>query len=428
MNDKELLILVSTTLFLIILSYLYYKKNTKFKIGLYILLIYTVASIMSIIYVFQPYSWLYLNGQSQWWPILYWMILFLITCLPIFKFDKLNFTKVDCNLSFLYKICTFGFIISIIPFFEQLALAHDLFSASSVADVALELHDEADLEGLSIISRNLLRVNIAIYDLSFLALLLLFLQKKKNRFAIFCVLFIIATRNLTGIIVGHRSSFIEVLQKLILVAFITFPLQNAVQKKKMLKIVAFSFAIFFGFFLLITIGRAMSYNESNSEFTLIAFLSRYMGEQFLLFNEYLPLMKETSGGELTCWYFMKILGMDVNDLTNDYMYFTLTNLQGIPQNVFYSYIGNFVQDFGFFATAIILPILSLIFTFAIKTKNNTISLSTLFLFVFYASIIMRGVTSYPYCGTHGKFVIFSLIVYFILRYVERKKGNIHQTL
>ena len=62
MNDRELIILVSTTVFLFLISYLYYKKKTRFKIGLYILLVYTLSSIMSIVYVFQPYSWSYLNG------------------------------------------------------------------------------------------------------------------------------------------------------------------------------------------------------------------------------------------------------------------------------------------------------------------------------------------------------------------------------
>ena len=56
MNDKELFILVTTTVFLFIISYLYYKKKTRFKIGLYILLVYTLSSIMSIVYVFQPYN------------------------------------------------------------------------------------------------------------------------------------------------------------------------------------------------------------------------------------------------------------------------------------------------------------------------------------------------------------------------------------
>ena len=338
MNDKELKILIVTTIFFFITSYIYYRKNTSFKIGLYILLVYTLSSVMSIVYVFQPYSWAYLNGQSTWWPIIYWVVLFLITCIPIFNFDNTKITKIDYDIGFLYTICKIGFIISIIPFCEQLLHAHSLFlgeSGDDIAQVAFSLHDENDgLEGISFLSRNLLRVNIAIYDLSFVMLIIFFLQSKKNKFAIFCILFIIVTRNLTGIISGHRSSFIEVMQKLILITLITFPLVDKVKKKQILQIITISFGIFLGFFLLITIGRSLVYSERNSDFTFIAFLSRYMGEQFLLFNEYLPIMRETTNGEITCWYFMDILGLNPNELTHDYYYSTLTRLQGIPQNVF----------------------------------------------------------------------------------------------
>lgn len=426
MNDKELLILVSTTVFLIILSCLYYKKKTKFKIGLYVLLIYTLSSIMSIVYVLQPYSWSFLNGASQWWPIIYWMTIFLITCIPIFRFDVSKVSEIGYNNDFLLKVCKIGFLISIIPFFEQLITAsHTLIGAGDFAQTALALHDDNDgIEKLSIISQLLLKVNIAIYDLSFLILLVLFMQKKKNNFAIFCILFIITTRNLTGLIVGHRSSFIEVLQKLILIALIALPLVDRVKRKKILKVVSLGLITFLALFLIITIGRSMGYNERDSDFTLIAFLSRYMGEQFLLFNEYLPIMRETTGGEFTCWYFLEALGLNPHELSHDYYYITLTRLQGIPQNVFYSYIGNFVQDFGFFATAIILPLVSMFFVWLTKVRGNKIPLSTLYIFVFYTSIIMQGVTSYCYNGTHGKFFIFSFLIYFVLKHVEQKKSKL----
>lgn len=426
MNDKELLILVTTAVFLVLISYLYYKKKTRFKLGLYILLVYTLSSIMSIVYVFQPYSWSYLNGKSQWWPIIYWMFIFFLTCIPIFNFDKSKVTHIEYDNNFLVTICKFGFFISIIPFFEQLfSASHLLLGGNDLAQMALSLHDDNDgMENLSLLSQLLLKVNIAIYDLSFLMLLVFFLQNKKNNFALFCIIFIIATRNLTGLIAGHRSSFIEVLQKLILITLIALPLVDKIKRTKILKIVSISFAVFLGFFLIITIGRSLAYNERDSEFTLIAFLSRYMGEQFLLFNEYLPSMKETIGGEITCWYFLDILGLNPHELSRDYYYITLTRLQGIQQNVFYSYIGNFVQDFGFIITAVILPFISMVFAKLTKVRGNKIPLSTLYIFVFYTSIILQGVTSFCYNGTHGKFIIFSFIIYLILKHVEQKKSKL----
>lgn len=124
---------------------------------------------MSIVYVFQPYSWSYLNGKSQWWPIIYWMFIFFLTCIPIFNFDKSKVTHIEYDNNFLVTICKFGFFISIIPFFEQLfSASHLLLGGNDLAQMALSLHDDNDgMENLSLLSQLLLKVNIAIYDLSF---------------------------------------------------------------------------------------------------------------------------------------------------------------------------------------------------------------------------------------------------------------------
>ena len=418
MNSNELLIQATTFIILLTITLLYYKQARNFKVGAYVIAIYALSAIMGIVYMFQPYAWYYLNGQSTWWPIIYWMILFFITCIPIFEFDKKRIDTIEYDPKLIYRIAVFGFVISIIPFLEQAFLARSLFDSVTVA---LDLHDEeGGMDKLSSISRFLLRINISLYDLSFVILLLLLLEKKKRKFPLFCVVFIIITRNLTGVITGHRSSFIEVMQKLILVALIAYPLQTKENKKKMIKLISYSFALFFGFFLLITIGRSIAYEEKNSEFTLLAFLSRYMGEPLLLFNEYLPLMKANSDGQLTCNFFLDILGLTSNELDHAYMYGSLQRTTGIPQNVFYSYIGDFVMDFGFVAAFIILTGISLFFWKLTRFKNGKIALSTLFIFVMYTSILMGGITSWKYNGSHGKFLLFSFFVYFLLKIHENK--------
>lgn len=66
----------------------------------------------------------------------------------------------------------------------------------------------------------------------------------------------------------------------------------------------------------------------------------------------------------------------------------------------------------------------MVFAKLTKVRGNKIPLSTLYIFVFYTSIILQGVTSFCYNGTHGKFIIFSFIIYLILKHVEQKKSKL----
>lgn len=97
------------------------------------------------------------------------------------------------------------------------------------------------------------------------------------------------------------------------------------------------------------------------------------------------------------------------------MYGKLTRIQGIPQNIFYTYIGNFVQDFGFFFAAIIISISSFAVRAITKVRGSVMKISTLFFIFSWASIILRGVTSFCYNGSNGKFAILTIIIYFFLR-------------
>ena len=100
------------------------------------------------------------------------------------------------------------------------------------------------------------------------------------------------------------------------------------------------------------------------------------------------------------------------------MYGYLESFTGIPQNIFYTYIGSFVHDFGFLIGALLLMMMSLFFSLLMREYSSVMPISKLFLVVFYASIILEGVTSFPYCGEGGKFFIWSFVVYFVLRLLK----------
>ena len=422
--NEELIVLFLTTIFFATLAIIFYLQKTRYRIALYATCIYGISSVMSIIFYFQPLTHTngQLNGNISVFPLIYWIVLFLITIIPLIQFDRSSIQSFKCNSRILHYIAFFGFVVSIIPFFEQLMLAPELMGGGAIEELGQsigDLHDNATLDNMSFLGRNGLRFNIAIYDLSFIILFLQFLQIKKNKKVMFYLFVIIVTRNLTGIIAGHRSAAIEVVMKIILITLIAYPLIESEQKKAIRKYMYWIFGVVGVVFLIITIGRQMLYSVTkSSDFTMAYYLSWYAGEGLINFNQYLPIMKHTTDGQLTCWYFLQLLGQNPPQLTYEYMYGEMTNIQGIPQNIFYTYIGNFVQDFGFFITALLLPLISLIVKGATRVRDTVMPISTLYLFVFFTSIILQGVTSYCYCGHHGKFVIWNLLIYFLLRVLK----------
>lgn len=415
--NQEVEVLLTTTFLLSLLGYFYYRMRTRFKVGLFAILLFCFSSIMSIVYYFQPLS--NLNGNITWWPLFYWFAFFVITLIPLIQFDKSNVCKVTYNLSILNNIVKVGFYLSIIPFVEQFLQIPMLLSqmnSGGLGDVMVAAHDTGSLDNLSFISRNLLRVNIAIYDLCFLILLVHFMQPRKNTKMIFYLIVILLTRNLTGLIAGHRAAALELIFKMFIIALIATPLIGIKARKTMWKSIVWVFAGTFFVFAIITVGRAAFYGETKGDdFTLVYFLSWYAGEGLVNFNQFLPLMRHTTDGEICFWTILDLLGQQPHELTYEYYYGPLVKLQGIPQNIFYTYIGNFVQDLGFFGAGVWLVVMSASMTIITKIRGTVVPISKLFLVVFYANIIVRGVTSYCYDGEHGKFIFLSFILYIYLK-------------
>ena len=414
--DSQVLLLSITALVFILITWFTYRMYKQFQVSTYVWGVYTLCSVMSIVYYFQPMSVFYLYGNVTVLPTIYWLLCMFILMRPIYKFDKSRIVGINYDLAFLRKIAIFGLIISIYPLMEQILLIPKLWAAQGgdFSDAVSSLHDENSIDDImSGLGRNLLRVNIALYDLSFILLIVFFMQPKRDRLAIFSLLVILLTRNATSLLTGHRSSLVEVFLKLALVTIIAIPLLSQANKKFLLKSLSIVVICFFSAFAVITVGRVITHGAKEEDFTLIYFLSRYMGESLIHFNEKLPLMHDVAGGRLCFTPIAEIIYNE--DLTSKAFWDWLEQKQHVPQNIFYTVIGNFVQDFGFIATLIISIIVSSLMNGLIKVKNGIVSVSTLYIFVLYATILLNGITSWMYAGVHFKFLLFGIFVYFILK-------------
>lgn len=414
--NNELIVLIGSTILLMCFCIWSYRQGNMFKTTATVVGIYSLSSIASIVYYCQPYSALLLNGRISWLPFIYWMVLFMICLIPLIQFDKVHVDTVK-SLTALDGVAKFGFWISIIPLIEQVLIGYRLlFGTSGLEEAIMAAYEDATLDQLSVISRNLLRINIGLYDLSFLILFTYFIRPVKNRNILIYALVIIMTRNVTGLMMASRGAMVDMGLRMVLMYVISFPFLSIEAKKLINKCMLICIVIFGAIFASISIGRQVSYSENvNEGFTMTYFLSRYMGESLINFNQYLPLMKETTGGEICFWSVLDYLGFEPHELTKDYFYGVLSSKQNIPQNVFYTYIGNFVQDLGFIGAFIWLSFVAIFFKAITQIKGSAVSLSVLFAFSFYATMMLNGVISFQYAGSHGKFVIWNIFIYIFLR-------------
>ena len=401
---------------LLLLALWYWNHKMRYRTGLYVICFYLFSSMMSILFYFQPLA--NLNGQISFWPFFYWFLVFVLTLLPLYQFDTSKIRVFKYNLSKLNNIIKWGALLSIFPLIEQIAYIPSLVFGHGVdlGESLVDMHNDGGvLNQLSFIGRNLLRVNIAIYDLAYIVLFVNLLQDKVDRKTIMSVLIILLTRNLTGILQGHRSSLIDVGIRTILIIVLLYPSINK-EKKRLLNKIGFCIFGFAGvIFGVITIGRQMYYSVMYGEdFTMIYFLSRYAGEGLVNFNQFLPLMKNTIGGGLTCWPIVEFLGLNPPDIYNNF-WNQIEKIQGIPQNIFYTYIGSFVQDFGFLMTPFVLVIPVLIVKNVTYVRSRVMPVSKLYIYVMYVSSLLNGVTSFSYCGENMKFLLWSIIIYIYLR-------------
>lgn len=417
--NQEIAVLVATPLLFGLLLLLCRRCRPRYQVTFYIICLYAFSSVMSIVFYFQPLA--NLNGNITWWPMIYWFSLFGITLFPIWQFDTSHVCHFKYDVKLLDKMVRWGALLSAIPFWEQMTMIPSLVMGgeSDLGETMVDLHNNGVLDEMSFVGRNLLRLNIAIYDLTFIILFIQFIRERKNKVVILSCFFIIITRNLTGILAGHRSAAIGVLFKVILIIVIVYPLIGRSQKKLLKKSLLGIISVVGAVFIVITVGRQMAYSVTYGEdFTMTYFLSRYAGEGLINFNQFLPQMKHYTDGLYTSWTLLQMLGMNPHELDYDYMYGYLESFTGIPQNIFYTYIGSFVHDFGFLIGALLLMMMSLFFSLLMREYSSVMPISKLFLVVFYASIILEGVTSFPYCGEGGKFFIWSFVVYFVLRLLK----------
>lgn len=408
------------------LTYNYYKNNGV-KLFLYILVIYTVSAFCSVMYIHTDFFVIRnkLQYEITYLPFLYWILAFWIVTSPIRTYDKLNNLSLCYSLSIVRYICIVGFLLSLLPLLEMLPKVGTIFNASNLAVMMSDLHDDDDKDlGLSMIGNLCFQLLNYGYSLFLLCILPLFKNLKENKFYLFCVFFVILTMNFCAIINSTRGILVETIINLGVLFVIYLPWLSPKERQKILKyLLGFLLSTFF-IFALLTVMRNKIYVQSEESSTLSAFIFQYGGEGFINFNQYMDKIIHHTNGDFCFYTFKRMLGCDVPDTYRGYLY-TIEDYVGIRLMIFYTFIGFFVIDIGYWGTLLFFLLISRIVKVPIN-KIKSISFANLYLIFWYASIIANGTSLYKFSLKASNHIIFMLLIYILLKKVS--KGTKKETL
>ncbi len=407
-------IIIGYSIFCIIVFLIALKKITNNTFIKYIIAIWTISSLFSIIYY---------NASKEYtritiMPYIFFIVSMLCILYPMAAYNDKRMI-ITLNNAYAFKcVVVFLCIISILPFIENIIHVISTYSISSSSALA-DIYDDkmsGDLNKTKILSfysfpgKICNSLNLKFQKCSLLLLFIYLCQLKKNKYILIGLIIASINPILYSLIFAGRSS---VVFSCVEACFYYFFFKNylSAQTKSNIKqagIILFSFAAIG--FAIMTLAR---YNNSEGaqSVSLLGWISLYAGEGTLNFNNYMWHTHAFTEGDNCFGFFKSILGFNTfTDLLERRAYWGPK--MGISPVRYYTFIGDFYSDLSYFT----LPIL-LIIGLAIKKvfSRKRIKITTLYMTMLVMLQCITGFTCYTnkvYSATFD-LVVSILIIYFL---------------
>ena len=401
------------------------KANNWINLSNFTLLIWVVASISSIVFVYSDIRDYHNIGII---PAIFWCLLFYITMKPMLQFSY----DPDCGLlmnhSLLRMLCIVFCIASIFPFIELLIqfipalLSGGGPSGGDLAEAMADLHDDRQ-EGeqievvhfsiLSLVCFKLINYSILLPSFVFFAsmseLNTLFPNSRTRKYIIAGFIMLFLSLCMNSFLNAQRSMIARNLMTWI-GAFVLFYSYYYDTIKKILirsiSIVGMCAVLGLAFITIARFTVAQDRATAVHDRTIAGWVSLYLGEGLLNYNEYVWNMNCPTEGDVTMLYYKKLFGYD--RIIDDYHRRNFwTGRTGIPQHIFYTHIGAFVEDFTPIGALLILGIFSFCASNILRQPRGVpISWSKLYFLLILFYIIANGYCYYAFGGLNKGFRLF----------------------
>lgn len=410
---NQLFCIIIYAILWLVTSIIAYIKIRKINLATLLVTGYFITSLTSIYFYFNaPVSREIFNVTFGPFIFLYFCIL--ITIYPILRYNKV--------LDYIYlppikdHHIVLGFLLVISPFIIDSFI--ELFLASLSAD-AISLSDAYETDANTVV-RSLSKIGVWGYLIShYLAYLwpILFFYCLSQS-SLYCKISIIALlafmiEIMQGYVGGNRVTLV----RFILYFFIVFALMKNNLSKLMLKRIKISSIVVLGIIIsAISIITIVRLDGLSVDFDMQSFLSLYTGEGCIRFSQYIWELDKTSNGDTCFSLFKDLFGFDTfvdNMERRDYYegYFK------IPTYIFYTYIGDFVQDLGKIGTLLLCLFVNRVLIFILKinvSKYVKCNFITIFILSTILEIFYFGFMYYNFKTYSDQLQLFSSLIAVLL--------------
>ena len=410
MEQSELLVLYNFIAYLT--TFLVVYKIRGNSLGIYLLLLYTICSLSSILYVTNPlYKGFTLEADMSWQPFVYLYLCLMILLWPSFNIRADN---IDISLSNM-QIKRIDYIVNIVIFMQLVCfvlLLPDILRVLKSSDLAASrelVYGGADESPITLLYNNkitkyfdLIVIGLKPYIL-LLGFYVAFINKnlrKKGHFFFWLTLTYSVMRSLVIVSRG------EIVFLLLYLFFIILLFKKSINPQIYKKLVLFS-AVAVGFFIPFFWAISVSRFDDLASF----FLFRYAGESMCNFNG--NLFDQLKGTiDFNIYFPLFAIGQNYAFSNTLEKWDLIMKQSGVSGQYFYTIIGGFLFCFGKVGTILLCCLINR--CYSLVTSFRFSSLSKILPLCLLSDMMIKGIFLFPLQGLTGNLEIVSLFVLMIL--------------
>lgn len=424
MDNSQIIIIADALVYLLTFVY-WLRKKDIFNVGVVILLIMTISHAVALFYYTITRDLQMLKVDIQILPFIYLYLMIMLTIWPFLSSNEIKRID-DTGLQPLIKyLSIFAIVVNFEPLVENVVLS---FNSNTEYSELYDAMREGDLDIYSPIGSTLmgwsnqLRIFVPISFFYFLT------QKKKEKTLIVGLLLCFINGILFWINRGGRGGVvIQVL--LFFFAFSYFRTQFSKDYlKKIMRYTALCTFPLVGVFVLISASRYDSLSEKSSNVEsigLVGGMMNYISEGPVRFNGVMWDGKHNTNGDVNFNYLKDLLGMKTYTTyeKRDDHYFAKN---GRRIEVFYTYIGDFVSDFGPYGAAIMCFILYF-FGRGLTKQNGVVPFQNLLLITVLLQLYSIGFASNLYRAYgYQRNIMYMVVLFVIMKVINEREMNVNK--
>ena len=416
MGSVEVLLL-NALLYSITLIYFY--KKYDLSVGVIMWLLYTISSWSSFLFVQQPgYVGTIHDTPQTLLPCLYLYVIFLISMKPLMRLYTIERVSLSIGQMARYLIIALIVIQTVFIVVDIPTVVRNL-STNTMMLNELRSSIYGD-EGVSLVTQNPLlnKFFLLFSGMRILATglsVVLFFTNTDNRRLVNTFAIVTLLNNLRQIIVQVGRG--EMIIVFLLYTCMVYLLKDKISKKVKRRVIIFSIPV-------VIVGVLFFWAISVSRFGTQAgfFIFKYLGEPMNNFNGI--LFKEIHGTTNGRAYFSLIyryLFGESNIISANDKWDLIKSVTGIRGDIFYTWVGGLIIEFGKIAPFIVAFFLNRISKRLIA--GDECYVGDIIVLIFILNFFLRGVFLFPTQNFEGMLmIIYTVLLYFVFR-IKRKNGK-----